>query len=286
MILCFQVTVRDDGRPPLSSTTRVVIEVADINDHGPEFEAKFYTVQIPASLAIDKPLFQVSETCLKILSCIYHVASSQFTQVSCKYISTSMNGPSENKAVADPQISPKRSPLSPLLSPRKKYHLFPPRFVYTCAQSVKFFNPQCDDESPRDISVKFSFTSRQPSDDDLTLSRESANISSTHNSQRGAALSLSLSLFLCLSFSVCVSDHKKQSDILPTRNRLLGISPPSLLVIVFPSESSLLDVIKVTRHRVSPRRKGRDLAHKPQHEIPGTASSHLSISLSLSLLLS
>jgi len=54
-----QVTVRDDGRPPLSSTTRVVIEVADVNDHGPVFEQKFYTVQIPASPATDKPLFQV-----------------------------------------------------------------------------------------------------------------------------------------------------------------------------------------------------------------------------------
>lgn len=51
--------MRDNGRPPLSSTTRVVIEVADINDHGPEFEQKFYTVQIPASPATDKPLFQV-----------------------------------------------------------------------------------------------------------------------------------------------------------------------------------------------------------------------------------
>ncbi|XP_076646631.1 FAT atypical cadherin kugelei isoform X8 [Halictus rubicundus] len=54
-----EVTVRDDGRPSLSSTTRVVIAVADINDHGPEFEQKFYTVQIPASPSSDKPLFQV-----------------------------------------------------------------------------------------------------------------------------------------------------------------------------------------------------------------------------------
>ncbi|XP_026296983.1 fat-like cadherin-related tumor suppressor homolog isoform X4 [Apis mellifera] len=54
-----EVTVRDDGWPSLSSTTRVVIAVADINDHGPEFEQKFYTVQIPASPSTDKPLFQV-----------------------------------------------------------------------------------------------------------------------------------------------------------------------------------------------------------------------------------
>lgn len=51
--------MRDDGRPPLSSTTRIVVEVADINDHGPEFEQKFYTVQIPATPSTDKPFFQV-----------------------------------------------------------------------------------------------------------------------------------------------------------------------------------------------------------------------------------
>lgn len=52
--------MKDDGKPPLSSTTRVVVKVEDVNDHGPEFEQKFYIVQIPASQDIDKPLFQVS----------------------------------------------------------------------------------------------------------------------------------------------------------------------------------------------------------------------------------
>ncbi|XP_076767085.1 FAT atypical cadherin kugelei isoform X6 [Xylocopa sonorina] len=55
-----EVTVKDDGMPPLSSTTRVVIAVTDINDHGPEFEQKYYTVHIPASPSTDKPLFQKS----------------------------------------------------------------------------------------------------------------------------------------------------------------------------------------------------------------------------------
>ncbi|XP_051157574.1 fat-like cadherin-related tumor suppressor homolog [Leptopilina boulardi] len=54
-----EVCVKDDGKPPLSSTTRVVVKVEDVNDHGPEFEQKFYIVQIPASQDIDKPLFQV-----------------------------------------------------------------------------------------------------------------------------------------------------------------------------------------------------------------------------------
>ncbi|XP_023314181.1 fat-like cadherin-related tumor suppressor homolog isoform X1 [Trichogramma pretiosum] len=57
-----EVTVRDDGRPALSSTTRVVVQVEDVNDHGPMFEEKFYIVQIPASPPnLDKPLFQKNE---------------------------------------------------------------------------------------------------------------------------------------------------------------------------------------------------------------------------------
>ena len=54
--------MKDNGQPALSSTTRVVVRVDDTNDHGPEFEQKFYIVQIPASPDIDKPLFQVSVT--------------------------------------------------------------------------------------------------------------------------------------------------------------------------------------------------------------------------------
>lgn len=50
----------DNGIPQLSSTTRVVIAVEDINDHAPEFDQKFYKVQIPATAKIDQPLFQVS----------------------------------------------------------------------------------------------------------------------------------------------------------------------------------------------------------------------------------
>ncbi|XP_011501552.1 PREDICTED: fat-like cadherin-related tumor suppressor homolog [Ceratosolen solmsi marchali] len=55
-----EVTIRDDGRPPLSSTTRVVVQVEDVNDHSPVFEEKFYIVQIPATPALDKTLFQKS----------------------------------------------------------------------------------------------------------------------------------------------------------------------------------------------------------------------------------
>lgn len=52
--------VSDNGVPELSSTTRVVITVEDINDHSPEFDQKLYKVQISSNAIIDQPLFQVS----------------------------------------------------------------------------------------------------------------------------------------------------------------------------------------------------------------------------------
>lgn len=51
--------ISDNGTPPLSSKTRVVVKVEDINDHAPEFEQQFYKVQIPAIVESDTPLFQV-----------------------------------------------------------------------------------------------------------------------------------------------------------------------------------------------------------------------------------
>lgn len=51
--------VTDNGIPQLSSTTRIVITVDDINDHSPEFDQKFYKVLIPSHAKIDQPLFQV-----------------------------------------------------------------------------------------------------------------------------------------------------------------------------------------------------------------------------------
>lgn len=54
-----EVMISDNGMPQLSSTTRIVIEVDDINDHSPEFDQKLYKVQIPANAIIDQSLFQV-----------------------------------------------------------------------------------------------------------------------------------------------------------------------------------------------------------------------------------
>lgn len=51
----------DDGEPTqLSSTTRVVISVQDINDNTPEFDQKTYNVEIPSNAEINQKLFQVS----------------------------------------------------------------------------------------------------------------------------------------------------------------------------------------------------------------------------------
>ncbi|XP_017769468.1 PREDICTED: fat-like cadherin-related tumor suppressor homolog isoform X4 [Nicrophorus vespilloides] len=55
-----EVQISDNGNPPLSSTTRVVVRVEDINDNAPEFEQSFYKVQIPATASEgdDRHIFQ------------------------------------------------------------------------------------------------------------------------------------------------------------------------------------------------------------------------------------
>ncbi|KAJ8918141.1 hypothetical protein NQ315_011598 [Exocentrus adspersus] len=53
------ILISDNGTPPLSSITRVVVKVEDINDNTPEFEQISYDVQIPASSTeVDQPMFQ------------------------------------------------------------------------------------------------------------------------------------------------------------------------------------------------------------------------------------
>ncbi|XP_066149601.1 fat-like cadherin-related tumor suppressor homolog isoform X2 [Euwallacea fornicatus] len=53
-----EVLVSDNGTPQLSSTTRVVVTVDDVNDNAPEFEQAFYTITIPASGNYDRAMFQ------------------------------------------------------------------------------------------------------------------------------------------------------------------------------------------------------------------------------------
>jgi len=64
MSYVLQVAVIDNGTPALSSTTRVVVTVEDVNDHAPECEQMFYKVTIPESTNLDMPLFQVRSVLL------------------------------------------------------------------------------------------------------------------------------------------------------------------------------------------------------------------------------
>ncbi|CRK90602.1 CLUMA_CG004304, isoform A [Clunio marinus] len=54
-----EVMIMDDGEPTqLSSTTRVVIKVLDVNDNAPEFDQKSYNVEIPSNAVHNQKLFQ------------------------------------------------------------------------------------------------------------------------------------------------------------------------------------------------------------------------------------
>jgi hypothetical protein len=59
--------VSDNGTPALSSTTRVVVAVADVNDNAPAFEQMYYKVTIPESSNLDVPLFQVRTVLFPVL---------------------------------------------------------------------------------------------------------------------------------------------------------------------------------------------------------------------------
>ncbi|XP_065345647.1 fat-like cadherin-related tumor suppressor homolog isoform X4 [Cloeon dipterum] len=55
-----EVTVSDQGTPPLFSTTRVVVKVEDENDHAPQFREKYIKVKIPA--LTESSVFQNDDT--------------------------------------------------------------------------------------------------------------------------------------------------------------------------------------------------------------------------------
>jgi hypothetical protein len=57
VVFLLQVTVSDEGTPTLSSTTRVIVNVEDVNDHAPEFREKYLKALIPA--LADSNVFQV-----------------------------------------------------------------------------------------------------------------------------------------------------------------------------------------------------------------------------------
>ena len=59
--VCYlQVTVSDNGVPSLSSTTRVVVQVEDINDQAPVFTERLYRIRIPEMKgAVSQPIYRV-----------------------------------------------------------------------------------------------------------------------------------------------------------------------------------------------------------------------------------
>ncbi|XP_072256548.1 protocadherin Fat 2 [Pyxicephalus adspersus] len=50
-----EVTVSDNGTPPLQSTSRVVIQVLDVNDNAPTFSQKLFTAQLPERAESPEP---------------------------------------------------------------------------------------------------------------------------------------------------------------------------------------------------------------------------------------
>ncbi|XP_069825207.1 protocadherin Fat 2 [Dendropsophus ebraccatus] len=50
-----EVTVSDNGSPPLQSVSRIVIKVLDVNDNTPTFSQKLFTVQLPERDASSEP---------------------------------------------------------------------------------------------------------------------------------------------------------------------------------------------------------------------------------------
>ncbi|XP_033149615.1 fat-like cadherin-related tumor suppressor homolog [Drosophila busckii] len=54
-----EISISDNGSPVLTSTTRVVISVLDINDNSPVFDQRMYKVQVPSTTNINESIFQV-----------------------------------------------------------------------------------------------------------------------------------------------------------------------------------------------------------------------------------
>ncbi|XP_034484268.1 fat-like cadherin-related tumor suppressor homolog [Drosophila innubila] len=54
-----EVSISDNGNPILTSTTRVVVSVLDINDNSPIFDQRVYKVQVPSTIHVNESIFQV-----------------------------------------------------------------------------------------------------------------------------------------------------------------------------------------------------------------------------------
>ncbi|KAM7357712.1 FAT atypical cadherin kugelei isoform 3-T4 [Cochliomyia hominivorax] len=57
-----EIYITDNGQPALYSTTRVVVLVEDVNDNAPQFDQRFYKVQVPSSIAMNVSITQIQAT--------------------------------------------------------------------------------------------------------------------------------------------------------------------------------------------------------------------------------
>ncbi|XP_037811069.1 fat-like cadherin-related tumor suppressor homolog, partial [Lucilia sericata] len=57
-----EIYISDNGQPALYSTTRVVVLVDDINDNVPQFDQRFYKVQVPSSIITNVSITQIQAT--------------------------------------------------------------------------------------------------------------------------------------------------------------------------------------------------------------------------------
>ncbi|KNC25725.1 putative Fat-like cadherin-related tumor suppressor [Lucilia cuprina] len=57
-----EIYISDNGQPALYSTTRVVVLVDDINDNAPQFDQRFYKVQVPSSIVTNVSITQIQAT--------------------------------------------------------------------------------------------------------------------------------------------------------------------------------------------------------------------------------
>lgn len=71
--------VIDNGNPNLSSSTRVVVTVDDVNDNAPEFLERFYKIQIPSTIVAhpESAVLQVINAVLIDKS--HHLIYSRYT---------------------------------------------------------------------------------------------------------------------------------------------------------------------------------------------------------------
>ncbi|XP_037960460.1 fat-like cadherin-related tumor suppressor homolog [Teleopsis dalmanni] len=54
-----EISISDNNLLELTSITRVVIIVEDVNDHSPEFDNRFYRIEVPSTTKINNSIYQV-----------------------------------------------------------------------------------------------------------------------------------------------------------------------------------------------------------------------------------